>query len=455
MTDFRVDHKKTFSLIALYILVGIVAGVAAIIFQQLMSLLNILILEGMAGFSEIKIVTGLRRISLPWSRPDLRTWLFPILAGAGGLLTGIIVYRFAPEAGGHGTDEVIDSYYHKNGEIRLRVSLVKMIASAITIGSGGSGGKEGPIAQIGAGFGSFICTKIPYYQKYRREIMLAGMAAGISAIFRAPLAGAVFATEILHSDMHYNGKVLIPGIIAATVSYGVYALYFGFDPVFTIPEFSYQFSLVHLAPFTGIGIISALGAVFFVRLFYGTRDLFLRLPVRPYLKPMVGGLLTGVVAMRFSAAMGEGSFHMQMIIDGGIPLASLALLFFLKMLTTASSIGSGGSGGIFGPSLMIGASLGAVLGNLYTAVFPATPIPMVVFVLLGMVGFFAGAANAPISTVIMVSEMTDTFSLIVPFLWVAMFGYLFSQQWDIYENQIPLTQQVLDITDEDIPKHGS
>lgn len=441
------DHKRTVLLIALYIFVGIIAGIGAILFQQLLSLLNIFLLEGTAGYTQITIVSGIRRFVLPWAQPQFRPWLLPLIAGSGGLITGLIVYRFAPEAAGHGTDEVIHAYHHDHGRIRLRVSLVKLVGSAITIGSGGSGGKEGPIAQIGAGFGSFICSRIPYYAEYRREIMLAGMAAGIAAIFRAPLAGAIFAAEILHSDMRYNGKVLIPAVIASTVSYGVYALYFGFDPVLSLPEFAYELSLLHLVPFTVLALMSSFGAFVFVKLFYGTRDFFQLLRLKPYLKPAVGGLLTGLVALWFSPAFGEGSFHMQQMLDGNVAWRGMLLLVFLKMLTTSFSIGSGGSGGIFGPSLMIGAALGGVVGGAYIQLFPASQIPLVVFVLLGMVGFFAGAANTPISTVIIIAEMSRAFNLIVPFLWVAMFGYIFCQRWNIYENQVVLKRHILDTVD--------
>ncbi len=439
-----IDHKKTVMLILIYIIVGIVAGIGAIVFQQLLSILNIYFMEGIVGYTDIQIVTGIRRFSLPWERPELRMWLIPVLAGAGGLITGLIVYGFAPEAAGHGTDEVIHAYHKKKGEVRFRVSLIKTIASAITLGSGGSGGKEGPIAQIGAGFGSFICTRILFYRKYRKEIMLAGMAAGIAAIFRAPLAGAIFAAEILHSDMEYDGRALIPAALASVVAYGVYALYFGFNPVFVVPAFSYQFALVHLVPFTVLGLLSAAFAIIFVRLFYFIRDVFKRVKIKPFLKPAIGGLLTGMVCIFFPEALGEGSFHLQRMIGGEIAFGALGLLVALKMLTTSFSIGSGGSGGIFGPSLFIGAALGGAFAGVYMLLVPGSEIPAVVFVLLGMVAFFAGAANAPISTVIIISEMTATFTLIVPFLWVSMFGYIFSQRWNIYEKQVPIRKNILE-----------
>lgn len=445
--EFRIDHKKTFALLLLYIFIGCIAGIGAIFFQQLFSFMNIYLMEGVVGYTDIQIVKGIRRFSLLWEAPSLRMWLIPVVTGVGGLVTGLIVYRFAPEAAGHGTDEVIHAYHHKDGEVQLRVSIVKMIASAITLGTGGSGGKEGPIAQIGAGFGSFLCTRFSYFRAYRKEIMLAGMAAGIAAIFRAPLAGAIFAAEILHSDMRYDGRVLLPAVIASVISYGVYALYFGFHPVFIVPEFSYQFSLLHLVPFTVIGMVAAVGAILFVKVFYGLRDLFKRIAVPMYIKPAIGGVLTGLVALALPEVFGEGSFHLQRLVNGNFSLLLLAAIFIAKMITTAFSIGSGGSGGIFGPSLFIGAALGGMLGIGYTMVFPATSIPMVVFILLGMVAFFAGAANAPFSTVIIVAEMTRTFTLLVPFLWVSMFGYICSQRWNIYEKQIPLTQSILEATE--------
>lgn len=442
-----INHRKTLALLLLYMSVGLVAGVGAIVFQQLLSFLIIYLMQGLTGYTEIKIVQGIRRVSLLWETPSLRVWLFPAIAGLGGLVTGLIVTRFAPEAAGHGTDEVIHAYHHKQGEVQLRVSIVKMIASAITLGSGGSGGKEGPIAQIGAGFGSFICTRVSYFRAYRKEIMLAGMAAGIAAIFRAPLAGAIFAAEILHSDTHYDGRVLIPAVIASSVSYGIYALFFGFMPVIVVPEFTYHFSLLHLIPYTIIGLFSALAAILFVKVFYGIRDLFNRISLPAYIKPAIGGILTGLVAIIIPESFGEGSFHLQRIVNGDIALLMLLVILFAKVITTSFSIGSGGSGGIFGPSLFIGATLGGLIGAAYAYIFPATTIPSIVFVLLGMVAFFAGAANAPFSTVIIVAEMTRTFTLLVPFLWVSMFGYIFSQRWNIYEKQVPIQHNILEIVE--------
>ncbi|MFW6313185.1 MAG: chloride channel protein [Spirochaetota bacterium] len=452
--NWRVDYRKTLGLLATYVAIGLCIGIPAVAFQQLMSLFNILLLEGITGHGETRIVWGDQRFRLPWSKPaEVRWWLFPALAGVGGLITGIIVNRFAPEAAGHGTDEVIRAYHDKSEHMPLRVSIVKMIASALTLGTGGSGGKEGPIAQIGAGFASYAAGKIPFLRQYRHEIMLAGMAAGIAAVFRAPLAAPIFATEILYSRLRYEGRVLIPAVIASTAAYGVYTVYFGFSPVFRVPQFEYVFSLPDLISFTLLGLLSAGSAILFVRIFYSLRDLFraIRLPFA--VKPAIGGVVTGTIAMAFPQILGEGSYNLQEIISGDLPLLLLAAIGLLKMIATGTSIGSGGSGGVFGPSLFAGAALGGAFGAFHNLIVPGSEIPVVVFVLLGMVGFFAGAANAPLSTVIIVAEMTRTFSLLAPFLWVSIFGYLFSQKWDIYENQVPLTEGILASTrdDEEVP----
>ncbi|MFP4330932.1 MAG: chloride channel protein, partial [Spirochaetaceae bacterium] len=302
---------------------------------------------------------------------------------------------------------------------------------------------EGPIAQIGAGLASYSAGKIPFLREYRHEIMLAGMAAGIAAVFRAPLAAPVFATEILYSRLRYEGRALIPAVIASAAAYGVYTRYFGVDPLFRVPEFDYLFTVGDLVSFTILGVASAACAILFVRLFYGIRDAFRSLRVHPFLKPAIGGVITGTIGMAFPQILGEGSYNLQEIISGEMPLLLLATIGLLKMVATGFSIGSGGSGGVFGPSLFAGAALGGAFGSLHNLLIPGSGIPIPVFILLGMVSFFAGAANAPLSTVIIVAEMTRTFTLLAPFLWVSVFGYLFSQKWDIYENQVPLTEDIL------------
>ncbi len=444
-----INYRRTVALLCVYATIGLIVGLSAIAFQQLMSLANIFLLEGIAGYGETRIVWGEKRFSLPWEKPPLRWWLFPLLAGTGGLITGWIVNRFAPEAGGHGTDEVIHAYHQKDGRLRVRASIVKMIASALTLGSGGSGGKEGPIAQIGAGISSLIVQCIPALHKYRREIILAGMSAGIAAIFRAPLAAAIFATEILYSDLRFEGRVLIPAIIASATSYAVYTMYFGSTPVFVLPEMQYSLSLLDFPAFTALGITTALAAILFVRFFYFIRNTFRKISIPPYIKPAIGGVLTGLIAIAVPSVLGEGSYGLQKIILGEFSLGLLALCFLGKMLATSFSIGSGGSGGVFGPSLFAGAALGGVFGGIYQWILPASEIPLTVFILVGMVGFFSGAANAPISTVIIVAEMTRSFNLLAPFIWVSAFGYLFSQRWNIYENQITDATDVMTISLDD------
>lgn len=449
MTD-KINYRKTALLLAVYAAIGLVVGLVAIAFQQLMSIVNIFILEGVAGYGETRIVWGDRRLNLPWTRPAaVRWWLLPALAGLGGLLTGWIVNRFAPEAGGHGTDEVIDAYHKREGRLRPRASMVMMLTSAITIGTGGSGGKEGPITQIGAGVASWLVDRMPKLAAYRREIILAGMSAGIAAIFRAPLAAAIFATEILYSDLRFEGRLLIPASIASATSYAIYSLYFGFKPVFLVPDFVYQLTLFDFIVFSMLGLLCAGCAICFVKVFYDVHHWFKKAKMPAAIKPAIGGIATGLIAIAIPQVLGEGSYAMQKMIDGQFPYRLLALFCVGKIIATSFSIGSGGSGGVFGPSLFIGAALGGAFGGFYQWIFPDTHIPMIVFILLGMVGFFSAAANAPVATVIIVAEITRTFSLLAPFIWISVFGYLFSQRWNIYQNQITDVSDVMTASPDD------
>jgi chloride channel protein, CIC family len=433
----EINYRKMAGLLCIYAAIGVFVGCVAILYQQLMSFFNIFILEGIGGYGETRIVWGDRRLNLPWTRPAaVRWWLLPALAGIGGLISGIIVKRFAPEAGGHGTDAVINAYHKGEGRLRPRASIVMMIASAITIGTGGSGGKEGPITQIGGGAASWIVDRLPRLAAYRREIMLAGMAAGIAAIFRAPLAAAIFATEILYSDLRFEGRILIPASIASATSYAIYSLYFGFDPIFVVPAFIYNLAPLDFVVYSVLGLVCAVGAIGFIKIFYGMHHRFQKWDIPVILKPAIGGVATGLIAIAIPQVLGEGSYAMKDMISGKFPYGLLALFFVGKIIATSFSIGSGGSGGIFGPSLFIGAALGGAFGGLYNWIFPETHIPVVVFMLLGMVGFFSAAANAPVATVIIVAEITRTFTLLAPFIWISIFGYLFSQRWNIYQSQI-------------------
>lgn len=429
--------------LALSALVGVVAGLGAIAFQLLCQTTQHLFLALLAGYSQ----TGPPGESAIFTSPGvaLRPWMLPIVPALGGLLTGIIVQRFAPEAAGHGTDEAVDAFHRRSGVIRGRVPIIKTIASAITLGSGGSGGREGPIAQIGAGFGSFLATRLKLPEGSRRVLLAAGVGAGVGSIFRAPLAGALFAAEVLYSDPEFESDVIIPAALSSIIAYCVFSLKFGFGSLFATPHFAFH-SALELVPYTVLALVVALAAGLFVWMFYGLHDAFRRLPIAPVWRPALGGLMTGSLALvgflalrdtRILDVLSFGYGSIQQALDGRLPLLLLLGIAAGKMLTTSLSIGSGGSGGVFGPSMVIGGALGGAVGLVAQRVMPGVVTQPGAFVAVGMAGFFAAAANTPISTLVMVSEMTGNYELLLPALWVCALAYLVGRRWRLYRSQVP------------------
>jgi CIC family chloride channel protein len=423
-------------------LVGVVAGLGAIVFQYLCQWVSHLVLDGVAGL-RMEGPSGERALFHATSAA-FRPWLIPLVTTAGGLVTGLIVQRFAPEAAGHGTDEAVDAFHRREGVIRGRVPIVKTIASAITLGSGGSGGREGPIAQIGAGFGSFLATRLGLGERDRRILLAAGVGAGVGSIFRAPLAGALFAAEVLYEDPEFEPDVIIPAAIATIVAYCVFSLKFGFGALFATPRFSFH-SAAELLPYSLLAVIVAAASGLFVEVFYGIHALFQRLRIPKVLKPALGGLLTGLVGVLAYEILGDtrsldvlsfGYGTIQHALHAELPLALLLVVAIGKMMTTGFSIGSGGSGGVFGPSMVIGGALGGAVGLLAQQWMPDVVTQPGAFVPVGMAGFFSAAANTPISTLVMVSEMTGNYELLLPALWVCSLSYLMGRRWTLYRSQV-------------------
>jgi CIC family chloride channel protein len=389
-------------------------------------------------------------------------WMLLILPALGGLISGILVFSLAPEAEGHGTDAAIESYHFKDGAVRPRVPFVKAITSMITIGTGGSGGREGPIAQIGSGFGSMLGRWLQVSPHERRILMASGMSAGIGAIFHAPLAGALFGAEVLYRDPDFEHEVLVPGFVSSIVAYSVFGGIFGFHSLFVTPDELRFLQVSELVPYLILALVSSLGAYLYIKAFYGFRGVLFggRLRVLPnHVKPAIGGLLVGVIGFFLPEALGAGYGVVQMCFDDNVlqlPSAEafagilpavmqneilvaaflLLVIALAKIATTAFSIGSGGSGGVFGPAVTIGGALGGATGMLLMY-FMGSGIEPGAFTLVGMAGFFAGAANTPVSTIIMVSEMTGNYNLLLPSMMVCVISYALCRRFTLYEKQLP------------------
>lgn len=417
-----------------YVLIGLIAGLGSIIFHYLCQVGFHVFMDYLAGYRPPP-PAGETELFSPTNSPFKR-WMLLLLPAFGGILSGWIVYTFAPEAEGHGTDAAIDAYHNKGGFVRNRIPIIKTIASAITLTTGGSGGREGPIAQIGAGFGSFLATRLKLSDRDRRIMVAAGMGAGIGSIFRAPLAGALFAAEVLYREPEFEYEVIIPAGISSVVAYCTFCIVFGWGTLFEAPDFVFQNPL-ELGPYTILSFVLAGGAILYIKSFYGVHDLTKRLPIKSHFKPAIGGLGTGIIGFFLPQTLAFGYGFAQMALENQLPILFLIALAFGKILTTSLSIGSGGSGGVFGPSIVIGGALGGAMGKIFHNFMPAIVSHPGSFVVVGMAGFFTAVSNAPISTIIFVSEMTNSYHLLLPSLLVCSITYLITRRWTIYIKQVP------------------
>ena len=443
----RFNLRRVYYWLALSSLVGAVGGLGAVAFKFLTDQAISVFWPALIG-----IVPG-----TPGGEPsDLsggetaRVWALVLAPALGGLFSALLVYRFAPEAEGHGTDAAIRAYHREHGKIGWRIPIVKLFASAFTIGSGGSAGREGPIAQIGAGFGSLLGTVLHLSERERRVLLAAGVSAGIGAIFRAPFAGAVFAAEVLYREPDIEAEVLVPALLSSIVSYTVYCAFHGFGHLFTGTD-RFAFSDPRaLFCYAALGIVLAFAGIAYITTLEHTTARFHAWRITSYAKPAIGGLAVGAIGAvgyvvlrdhSVLAVMGAGYGTLQKAVSEqgalGPPLAVLGFVALGKILTTSLTIGSGGSGGVFGPSMVIGGSVGALVGTFFHAWMPHVVPDVGPFTIVGMAGFFAGVAKTPISTLLMVGELTGNYALLLPSMLVVCLSMIIAHRWTIYAEQVP------------------
>jgi len=431
------------------ILIGLAAGASAVIFYALLFIVSHYLLGGIGHYYSTPTgcespLLAVPSVTPPGSLADPHTWILVAIPAVGGLAAGLITYLCAPEAVGEGTDAVIDSYHQRNGAIRSRIPIVKTIASALTIGTGGSAGREGPITQIGAGFGSYLANRLKLDDNGRRMMLLCGAAGGLGSIFRSPFGGALFAISVLYKkDSEFES--LVPAFISSIIAYSVFCSVFGWGSLFTTPEYTFTHP-VDLLFDAVLGLLCGLAGIIHIRIFHGMRDLFKKFEIRNYIKPMIGGLLLGllVLSMQYTCGFGYELFgggygSIQAAINGNLALNVLILLAIAKILATSLTLGSGGSGGVFAPSLAIGATLGGAFGILAHDLFPGIigDLQSTSFVLVGMAALLSGVAHVPIAAIVMVSELTGNYNLLPPLMFASTLAYLVTSDWTIYEKQVP------------------
>ena len=390
--------RHTFMVIVA-VLIGIVGGFGAIFFRFAIRFFEAVFF----GSWEYSLDYALQ---LPW-------YVKLLAPAAGGLIVGPIVFYFAREARGHGVPEVMESIVLRAGAIRPRVMFAKVTASAISIGSGGSVGREGPIVQIGSALGSVIGQLLKVTGTRLRTFVACGTAAGIAATFNAPIAGALFAMEVILADF---GISQFSPIVVSSVTATVISRHFMGDfSAFTIPQYELV-SVFEMIPYVILGISAAFVALAFINILYKTEDLFEQVKIPPLTKPIIGGLIIGSIGITFPHIFGVGYDSITQALTNQLTWYFLLFLVFLKIAATSITIGSGGSGGVFAPSLFIGANLGGFMGSIVHSLFPAMTASSGAYALVGMGAVAAGAMHAPITAIIIIFELTNDYRIILPLM---------------------------------------
>jgi CIC family chloride channel protein len=392
---FRLKLPKATALVVVAIAVGLATGLGSVAFIRLLQLCTRLFFDGGR-----------------WILSALGPYYLLLLPAAGGLIVGPVIHLLAREVKGYGVPEVITALILKGGRIRTRVALVKIIASAITIGSGGSAGREGPLIQIGASIGSSVGQLLRMSSERVRTLLACGAAGGIAASFNAPIAGAMFALEVLMGQFTADfALVVLSSVSAAIVSRAM----LGNFPAFSIPPYD-LISEWELLFYLILGILAGLGGLAFVRIQYGVEDLFDRMRIREVFHPALGGLAVGAIGLIVPQVFGQGIETMETLLLVQLPFVILVVLTPAKMIATALTLGSGGSGGLFAPLLFAGGTLGGAFGSVVHDLFPSLTAPYGAYALVGMSAMFGAAAQAPITSIIILFEMTNDYQIILPLM---------------------------------------
>lgn len=390
--------------------VGAVTGLGAVAFIGIISLCQRLFFDG--GAEAFSALGG---------------WYVVLLPVIGGLVVGPLVHFFAPEARGHGVPEVMTAMETRGGRIRPVVILVKTVGSAITIGSGGSAGREGPIIQIGAAVGSTLGQLLKIDRSRLLALVGAGAAGGIAATFNAPIAGVMFTLEVLVGEF---SVAHVSSMVFASVSASVVARQFlGDYPSFHVPAYELV-SNWELLMYLGLGVLAAGAALLFVRALYFSEDVFERWRIPGWVKPPIAGIAIGVIGYFLPQVFGTGFPAMDSVLRGEFTLWLLIALIFARILATSLTLGSGFSGGVFAPALFIGAMLGGAYGKIMHSLFPFVTATSGAYAAVGMAAVFAGAARAPVTAIVILFEMTLDYKIMLPLMFATVVATLLSARFE-------------------------
>jgi CIC family chloride channel protein len=435
-------------------LVGVAAGLAGAAFFGGLEYVQRLVLEDLAGYQTLR-AHGERFAAHDGGTTVFRPWLLFLLPALGGLACGLLT-QLAPEARGGGGDAMIEAFHQHRGHIRRRVIWIKALASFFTLGTGGAGGREGPTMHIGGALGSVVGRVLRVGVRERRILLVAGVAAGISAVFRTPLGAALLAVEVLYRD-GYESDALIPSVLASVVAYSVVISIFGESTLFAHAS-RFPFVPAHLPLYGLLAILAAALAAGFVAALRLSRRLFSALPGPPWVRPAVGGLALGAVCTPIIVLVGHwigttgqglgilgggyGAVQMassgsQWLPGGWLAVQLLVLLSVVKLLAASLTIGSGGSAGDFAPSLAIGGLLGGAFGRAVQLLLDDPRIDPGAFALVGMGVFYGGIAHVPLSALVLVCELAGNYDLLVPLMLSLGIAFVALRKRSLYESQVP------------------
>lgn len=380
------------------VLIGLLGGYGAVLIQYTIKLFQELFWQGSFSLETIGMVPWYWKIAVPTF---------------GGIVVGLVIRFMAKEAKGHGVPEVMEAIALRNGIIRPRVVLAKLFASAVYIASGGSVGREGPVIQIGSAVGSTVGQFLKVNPKRMRTFVACGAASGIAAAFNAPVAGALFAVEIILGD--FAVPQFSPIVISSVVATVVSRHFLGDFPAFEVPVYHLE-SPLELINYVVLGFLAGLTAILFIKVLYFSEDYFDRLTLPDYVKGAIGGMIIGMIGLIFPEIFGVGYDSMDSALRGDMVWKIALMLVFIKVLATSISLGSGGSGGIFAPSLFLGAMLGAFFGGIINLIFPAWTAEPGAYALVAMGGVVGAATHGPIAAILIIFELTNDYKIILPLM---------------------------------------
>lgn len=423
--------------LTLGILVGVFSGVAAVLFFISIEFIKTFLLHHLAGI-EMPALVNEEVFHLPAG--SFRPWLVPIFTTATGLITGLLVSKFIPEtvdSGTDGTDAMIKSFHRNEGYLRPLVPIIKGATAVLTIASGGSAGREGPISQIGAGIGSFLANKLKLSVKERRILLLAGAAGGLGAIFRAPLGGAITAVEVIYME-DFESEAILPSVLSSVVAYTIFSFTFGNKPIFDIPTFHFRDGR-ELIFYAILALFCTATGWFYIKTFRFLKfSIFGKIREKAGITAAMtmGGLCMGMLGMAVPQVLTGGYGWLQEAILGNLPIAIMLLVILTKTVATSFTLGSGMSGGMFAPALFVGGVSGGVIGKLAHTYFPDIATQPGGYVLVGMAAFFACVAHAPVGPLLMVCEITQGYGLLAPLMLASALCLVMGRKLFLYDNQV-------------------